>query len=75
MKVRKICLTLDECSEIRIILSKKIDEIKNKLDVLSNIVNPDDFDKNLFSYWQQKLFTLENIFESLCSNKIYEVKK
>ncbi len=75
MKFRKILLTLDECSEIRIVLSKKIDEVKNKLDTLSNIINPDDFDKDLFSYWQKKLVTLSNIFENLCSTDIYEDKK
>ena len=75
MKVRKVVLTLNECSEIRILLSRKIDDVKKKLDVLSSINSPDDFDSNLFSYWRENLDTLLCIFEKLCSSHIFEVDK
>lgn len=70
MKVRKIALTLNECMEIKVLLSKKIEDVKNKLDNLSNIINPDDFDTNLFSYWRETLDVLLFIFEKL--SRLYE---
>ena len=68
MKTRKIYLTLDECSEIRICLSKKIVDVKRKLNALSdNIPGFEEFDKQSFSYWLQKYQTLTDVFSKLTS--------
>lgn len=76
MKFRKIHLNLDECSEVRIILSRKINDIKKKLDIITNAYNPDDgYDEQLFSYWDHKLQVLTGIYDKLCSPKVYEVQK
>lgn len=65
MGVRKVTLTLDECSEMRCLLEKKINDIALKLAVIDKDSN-DDFDKELYSYWNSRRMTLREIHHKLC---------
>lgn len=75
MKSRKIDLTLDECSEVRILISKRVESIKAKLDTLLEFAEPSDsLDSSLISYWREKLHTLTVVFDKLCSTDIVDTK-
>lgn len=76
MKSRKIYLTLDECSEVRILISRRVETIKSKLDTLLEFAEPSDsLDSNLISYWREKLHTLTVIFNKLCSTDIVDTNE
>lgn len=75
MKSRKIDLTFDECSEVRILISRRVESIKSKLDTLLEFADPSDsLDSNLISYWCEKLHTLTVVFDKLCSTDIVDTK-
>ena len=66
MEVRKIELTLDECSEVRVLLSRKFEDLNQKCSQFSR--SDKSVDKKLFSYWYTKLCTLKSIYRKLCRN-------
>lgn len=75
MKSRRIDLTLDECSEVRILISRRVEAIKSKLDTLLEFAEPSDsLDSNLIFYWREKLHTLTVVFDKLCSTDIVDTK-
>lgn len=63
MEVKKISLTLDEYSEIKVLLSRKIEELKQKCSKFFGSNKP--VDKQLFAYWQEKLCTLKAIYSKI----------
>lgn len=76
MKCRKVTLTLDECSEIRVLISRSIETIKPKFDTLCDCTSPDDpYDVLLLSFWRDKLSVLMSAFSKLRSNDFCEVKE
>ena len=74
MKVRKVELTFDECSEIMILLDRRIESIQAKLNDLTARVDPrNPFDTDLLSYWVERFHALTTIYGKLCCKDSCEV--
>lgn len=68
MKVRKLTLDLNECSEVRVLISRKLEDLRKKCSQFSDSNDP--CDKQLFSYWHEKLCTLKTVYSKLCRSSI-----